>query len=253
MPTLIVDFHCMCLFVPDATNNAMHVLMPSMPGHHAHVVRMVHRSFTGQPEGRPMEGWSLDLTGQGPVDLDLNPAGMSGPELPDLTKITGNTVDPALVSSTTPAGVVSRVTFRAGRAGERGTDPFRWRLGGVSDRILANTATWVIPGVADDLNWVSLGATVTEPILRLSQVWPEADNVYRIGIHHETPQTLPGGGGPLLAVGDMRKHFAHFYELLGMAPPSWANLADRPLLPNKQGGGGGGGVMCKKAMAQLTP
>jgi hypothetical protein len=253
MATLIVDFHCMCLFVPDAANNAMHVLMPSMQGHDPHVVRMRHRSFAGQPDGRPMEGWSLDVAGAGATDLDLNTASTSAPEIPDLTTISGKTVDQASVSSMTPAGVVSRVTFRAGRAGERDTDQFLWRLGGISNRILANTASWVIPGVPDELKWDSLGATVPKPILRLSELSPEADDLFRISIHHETPGTLPGRNGALLTASQLRHHFAVFYGLLGMTPlPSPSIAQDRPLLPIRQTGGGGGGVKCKNAMARLT-
>lgn len=264
MATLIVDLHCMCLFVPDKDTNSVHVLMPAMHGpghaHHTgagqvpekHVARMLHRSFLGQQQGISMEGWSLVLDGPG-ASLQLNPSPLLGAGLPDLTDITGKVVPGTLVSSPDPA-VISRVTFRGGAAIERYSDTFRWDIGGSTNRFLANRVTWVIPNVPDQLQWTSLGATGNPPIAALSQLDPEAGDLYRISIHHETERTLPGGPGPLLDDTEMRQHFAAFYGLLGITPlPDEADPQYKRWFPKRRGGrGGGGGVMCRSAMARLT-
>lgn len=268
MATLIVHLHCMCLFVPDPGTGSVHVLMPGMhgPGHdhghdhglgaarvpEKHVVRMLHRTFTDHPQGRPMEGWSLVLGGRGPAGLELNPPDVVGAELPDLTALTQKTVDPSLLTSTAPDGVVSRVTFRAGSVTDRESNPFTWTLGGRKGLVLANVVTWAIPNIGDELEWVPIGTpTSRPPILSLRELAPEAGDVYRISIHHETERTLPGSGGGRLSVNEMKVHFATFYRLLGMAPPSRRSKEGKFLLPDREGHGGGG-VMCMSAMAHLT-
>jgi hypothetical protein len=312
MATLIVDLHCMCLFVPDESTGSVHVLMPAMhgPGEHAHddhhapappapgpedgdkhehehpggpvakegeggnatgggpaasdangkapekhVVRMLHRSFTAQPQGRPMEGWGLIVDdGRGPARLEVAPAapGVAKTEVPDLTAICKKVVDPALVSSLHPQGVVSRVTFRAGEVSEVRSNGFEWTLDNQKDRVLAHAVTWVIHNVPDQLTWVRLnGPAGPPPILSLRELAPEANDVYRIAIHHETERTLPGAKGPGLAADDIQHHFAAFYAALGMAPPSATNPQEAHLLPVLEGKGGGS-ILCRSAQARMT-
>jgi len=285
MPTLIVDLHCMCLFVPDKDMKSVHVLMPAMhgPGHahhgHAgstgktdrdssgrasagkatahvpekHVVRMLHRSFTKQPQGRPMEGWSLVLRGGAPANLDLNAPLHAEAVLPDLTPIARRRVPGSLVYSSAPKGVISRVTFEGGAVIARHPDPLQWDLGGLTNRVLANQVSWVIPNVPEKLEWDRLGAIGDPPIESLRQIDAEAHDLYRIGIHHETEKTLPGGGGGPLSIKEMREHFAAYYGLLGVNPlPAETDPKKKKWFPEDQSGGGGGGVKCISAMAQLS-
>jgi hypothetical protein len=288
MPTLIVDFHCMCLWVPDPQNGLAHVLMPAMYGprhaHHGkgkhgsagqdgtghpsgahgsagggaarvaekHVVRMRHRSFN-EPQGlRPMEGWALVLDGGAPANLELSSSPLSEAVLPDLTTIANKAVSGSLVSGRNPDGVISRVTFRGGAATMHHPDPVQWDLGGLTNRILANRVTWVIPNVKEELHWDRLDATGDPPLASLGQIEAEARDLYRISIHHETERTLPGGGG-LLSVEDMREHFAAYYGLLGVDPlPAPTDAKFKDWFPEDVDGGGGGGVQCISATARLT-
>lgn len=326
MPTLIVDLHCMCLFVPDPETGSMHVLMPDTPEHsgdhpdhsdhpdhgdgggeedahddaspdasrgeaapldapgrsatghpvgsdggpdvdpdcvdlhpdhtHAHpephVVRMLHRSFAGQPTGRPMEGWALVLdNGRGPARLDVAVPGSTPAdgEVPDLTTICGQPVKPELLTSLRPKGILSRITFRAGEVNEI-RPKFEWCLGG-KVRFLAHTVTWVIPNVPDQLTWIRLNATRPPPILSLRELAPEANDVFRISIHHETERTLPHGNGETLTPKEVRQHFALYYPPLGVPLPDENNPDERFLLPFLQGHGAGS-VLCRTAQARLT-
>lgn len=273
MATLIVTFHCMCLFVPDEDGKAMHVLMPGIHGSHGagargaahragargaaqragaeeHVVRMLHRSFKDEPQGRPMDGLSLVVKGTDALNLDLNPAGATGPELPDLTTISGNRVNPKLITDKNPELLAARVSFLTGRATEKNSDPYHYSFGGKAEGLLANAVTWVIRGVDDELDWIPIDDTAKPPIQKLSELDPEVDGIYKINIHHETKRTLPGGGGPLLSNREMQLHFAMYYVLLGLPAPAPGSALGKLYLPQGPKGGGGG-VQCESAMARL--
>jgi hypothetical protein len=320
MPTLIVELHCMCLFVPDPETGSMHVLMPAPPEHAAddgsggsdendgrddaahrsrgkeapgrttqdrsdnstddsggdsdddsngdsngdsdhdsvdhgpepHVVRMLHRSFTGQPKGRPMEGWALVVdNGRGSARLDVAVPGttVADGEVPDLTTICGHPVNAALLTSLRPKGILSRITFRAGEVSEI-RSKFEWDLGD-KVRVLSHEVTWVIHNVPDQLTWVRLNATQPPPILSLRELAPEANDVFRISIHHETERTLPPGNGETLKPQEVRQHFAAFYPALGVHPPDENNPSEKRLLPFLRDEGAGT-VLCKTALGRLT-
>lgn len=261
MATLILDFHCMCLFVPDPETGSVHVVMPPMHGGHPHehetgapdpdkhVVRMLHPSF-GQRKGRPMEGWALILDdGSGPAALDLSIP--SEPEIPDLSELSGRSVAPSLVYGLKPQGVVSRVTLRAGRLDDTDSEGFEWTLGGIENRVLANRVTWRIPNVPDQLTWVRIGAAGPPPIVSLRELTPVEADTYRIAIHHETESTLPHEDGTGLDPAVARRHFAAFYAALGMTPPQEGTPEGDKLLPRLEGGGSAS-VMCRSAQASLS-
>jgi hypothetical protein len=319
MATLIVELHCMCLFVPEEATGSMHVLMPEMhghaghpgpgtpsggepapgesspqehPHHHAethhagpgdgpgavpeesagggapaapekHVVRMLHRSFTGQPQGRPMEGWALILDdGRGQARLDLLPPGKNPEDgsVVDVSALSGEIVDPLLLASLLPRGITSRVTFRAGGCVALEAD-MRWAIGGGEPRRLAREVIWKIENVPDQLTWVRLGATLPPPILSLRELEAEENGEYRIAIHHETERTLPHGTEVSLTPAEVRQHFTAFYTALGKDVVGGKNPStegSNPLLPytedevqGEANGEGGGGVMCLTAAARI--
>lgn len=302
MATLVVDLHCMCLFVPG--EKFVHVLMPDMSGgrhgghdaHHGeqghqtaeenrarhehggtpgyaaeeseagrgspggngtrmppdkHVVSMWYRSAAGTWEEKSMERWELILNGQGPANLRLNDGTPLEPELPDLTIVSeGRVVDSSLITSTCPKGVISRVTLQAGAVSQRHSDPYKWKLGGKKDRNLANAITWVIPDAPDELTWVSLGATGSTLPQSLRELKPEANDLYRISIRHETPRTTGDEQG--LTADEIKHHFAAYYGLLGMDPlPHPGDPRYDHYFP-KINDGRSGSVLCRSSMARLT-
>jgi hypothetical protein len=234
MAKLTIEFNCMCMFVPNPAKGSVHVLMPvtAHGGHPAHEVRIRHRSFTKnedeKKEGRLMEGLELVLRGRGAADTALTPSQPSDPqgELPDLSKIAGSKpVDPVLLTSLNPSGVVSRVTLLSGKVGEIRAHGKTWHLGG-KDRVLAFQVTWTIDDVHEELEWHPLhdsGATV--PLASLRDLTPEDGTYdYRIEIHHVLKGTLITPS--TLTAEQVRHHFEAFYTPLDVANPTGDLLPD---------------------------
>jgi len=216
MATLILEFHCMCLWVPNETAGSVHVLMPDTrhSGHDPHEVRIRQ----GAGEGLLMEGLELVLRGNQRANTSLVPSRVTQPvgELPDLSKLPGsNLVDPDLLTTKHPANVVSRVTLLSGGVFEilaRGT---LWHLGG-KDRVLSHQVTWIIGGL-EKLEWQELnGSGATAPV-QLSDLTPEpgTKDVFRVEIHHVLKGTLTHPGN--LSPEEVRHHFAAFYGPLGVS------------------------------------
>jgi len=237
MATLELQFNCLCLFVPDPAARVVHVLMPGTNGHEGHehprhVVRMLHHSFEGKTDekedrlyGRGMEGWALTL---GPdnasADTSLLPpqGALPGGVLPDLSKITGRTLDPGLVGMNPGAGVAARITLRSGKVTRMASES-TWAIG--NDTIaLAHQVTWRMWDVEPELKWEPLGGrpqTQTyprPPLATLDELEPEDDLDYRLRIFHVTDDALPPRGGTLKP-SEMRSHFRGFYPLLGVNDP----------------------------------
>jgi hypothetical protein len=233
MAKLTIEFNCMCMFVPDPANGSVHVLMPvtAQGGHPRHEVRLRHSSFKGKEkkEGRLMEGLELVLRGRGKAHTDLIPSTPSDPqgELPNLSTIAGSKpVDPALLTSTKPSGVVSRITLLSGKVGEIRAHGKKWKLGG-KDRVLAFQVTWTIDDVGE-LEWHPLhdsGAVAPLASLRDLKPEPGTADVYKLEIHHVEAGTLTNPSKVLTAQG-VRHHFGAFYTPLRVTRPGGDLLPD---------------------------
>ena len=235
MARLQLVFNCLNMFVSDPDNGAVHVLMPASDGHgghHRHVVRMFHDSFTGEEkkQGRSMEGWALVLgTRPGTADASLVPlSAPSGEELVDLTGVTGNTVSPDLVRDRPHPLVAARVSLYGGRITRLAAEA-RWELNG-RRYALAYQAVWEMLDVPHELNWVPLNPKANAPIASLKELPAERDLGYRLDIHHVTPKSLPPGQGGVLSPHEMAHHFAMFYPLVGIPHPGDDLL---PSIPEK--------------------
>jgi hypothetical protein len=242
MATLELQFNCLCLFVPDAEERVVHVLMPGTnghegheghdghAGHHKHVVRMLHHGFEGgeKLKGRDMEGWALTIGRENaPADAwtDLLPPrdAVSDGELPDLSKITGKPVHPALLGKKPNSKVAARITLRSGRV-TRITSEAKWKI----DRdefALAHQVTWEMDA-RSVLSWEGLNGKPDgdpKPLEKLEDLEPEDDLGYKLRIFHVTEDALPPRGG-MLHPAEMRAHFGAFYPLVGEDFPKDALL-----------------------------
>jgi hypothetical protein len=240
MATLELQFNCLCLFVPDPYNHAVHVLMPAtngqaghddhaaQPGHaghagsHKHVVRMLHHGFDGDErlKGRSMDGWALTLgSADEPLNSDLvAPAGAPRPAaLPNLSDITGNPVRRALLGPNPGPRVAARITLYSGKVSRMASEA-RWEIDGKGFPI-AHQVTWkleVDPGT--ELTWERLNggaqADARPPLAKLKDLEPEDDLGYKLRIFHVTEKALPPRGGTLKP-SEMRAHYSTFYPLVG--------------------------------------
>ena len=267
MATLIVDFHCMCLFVPDG--DRVHVLLPAMHGDggetgdvicraedatatsHRHLARVRNPKFPDRKLGKPIDNLILKLGNGTGANTDLNGNPERQPRLPNLTEVSNEFVPQALVTGPLAEDLTARFTLGSGAVLSRHSDPHSWNWAGNTDIQLANTVTWIVPDSPDALDW-EWGANNERPIQSLSRdLTPLTEDVYRISIHHETKQTLCGGEIDIAA---MQHHFAQFYRLLGMQPPTPAECPR--LFPEYAGKRKdrerGASVLCRAAMAQLA-
>lgn len=292
MATLELEFNCLCLFVPDPNDEVVHVLMPGTDGHpddhddgHAehgkHVVRMLHRSFKGDEKlrGRPLEGWALTLGPETPSPSAVRTLGPKVPsagrtppsktapasrtlvshgdrdsegELPDLSDITGRTVDPALLGLNPGSRVAARITLRTGRATRLAYES-TWRIENDATHItrdirIAHQVTWRMEHVDPTLIWSRLSGRSNgdyAPLESLNALEPEDDLSYRLRIFHVTEDALPPRGG-ILKPAEMRQHYRAFYSLLGENHPAdglLPRITEKHILD----------VNCGGAMAQPRP
>ncbi|HEV7588509.1 MAG TPA: hypothetical protein VGO40_10375, partial [Longimicrobium sp.] len=197
MATLELQINCLCLFVPDKAAKVVHILMPGTNGHNGHaghekhVVRMLHHSFEGTEKlmGRGMEGWALIL-GADHASADTTlvpPAGTpQGGVLPNLSKITGKTVHPALLGRTPGDLVAARITLRSGGVVRLASEA-TWVIDG-REYALAHQVTWKME--ADNLlKWEGLNGKADgdpKPLEKLEELEPEDDLRYKLRIFHVT-------------------------------------------------------------------
>lgn len=319
MATLEIDFHCLCMFVPDPDNKTVHVLMPASHHHdhgrhhdrggvagedagggvtgnerreeeggfgataldespaqgarqragaggegdffddpqaggddpvafglvqapgpaggnpagaasRKHVVRIMDATRPGR--GTPMEGWMLvlgDKPGEAATDL---PSAPNGPELVNVSELSGRPVPRALIVDDDEAeaeaevkGVASRVVLRAGRVVDAEAEA-KWDIGGREAVDMVSMLTWRIDDFQGGLKWVRRGAA-GDPPLSLEDLGPE-NGVFRIAIFHVTENALPPQRGNLPAA-EVKLHYKLFYEMLGHANPTDAQLPkERP-------------------------
>jgi hypothetical protein len=264
MATLKIDFNCMCLFVTSRDSESVHVLMPNTSGHgadHQHVVRLVYRDPTGKLQLAPMEGWALDLgTPVRSARRALDPAESVRREalLVNLTGVTGQAVDPQLVTGAVPDKVVSRVSIHRGQLESvKAQTRHKWTLRG-RRYFMAHQATFRIENVRDRLAWTPLGPPRDDdvPLDVLGKVMPEAEDpdtgvrTYELKVYHVTPKGLPPRMSPNLSEAETRHHFAAFYPLLGIT------RVDDGLLPTRGPAGIGaappvGMEFCKTAQGSM--
>lgn len=255
MARLHIDLQCLCLLVPDPARNSVHALMPAVDGHHGeqHVVRMLHPSFVGQPEGRPMEGWALVLDDErSPANTSLSVPGFT--PLPNLTTLSGGARVPRLLTTDLhPQGITARVTFRSGRVTATKDDPVGWTFDGKQPEVrLPHRLTWTLDDVPDQLTWTRLGggsSTPNPPIRSLRELTPEAPGTYRILIEHAAASTV--GRGPSLRYEEARSHFSALYAPLGIAHIHPGSPEDMRLLPSTDDEAGRP-VLCKLGEAVIN-
>ncbi|HEX8318000.1 hypothetical protein [Longimicrobium sp.] len=229
MPTLKIDFNCMCLFVTSRNDGAVHVLMPSTAGHgpdHQHLARLVYRDRDGRLQLAPLEGWALSLGKPMPsTDDALTPAEAVRRQalIVNLSDLTDSLVLPELVTGENPDGVISRVTIHSGQLPSVGADTaHKWTLRG-RRYFMAHRVTFHIENVPDVLDWTPLGTHPDDdadvPLERLGHVMPEPgtdDNTFALKVYYVTEKGLPPQMNPNLTAEETRHHFAAFYPLLGI-------------------------------------
>jgi hypothetical protein len=235
MATLQLEFNCLCLFVRDETNNVVHVLMPRTdhPGMERHVVRLYHPTFPPAPIGKSMEGleWVLGPT-TGSADFSRFAKTTEG-EIVDVTVISGDASGhngkkaPKDLVETAHHHVLTRVTLRAGKVCSR-TAAARWAFKGIKV-YMAHRVVWEIDDVPDILTWNSLNHADPIPLVSLADLGPETilpvcDQIsgtkmgHRLEIYHTTPEGLPPDNEGQLDETAVRRHFRHYYELIGHSP-----------------------------------
>jgi hypothetical protein len=226
MPALEITFSGLCLFVPNAAEGVVHVLMPRVENAHGgsrFVARLLAESFAG-PAARPMEGWSLVLgNAPGTADTSLTPEVPSRGELLDLSRMTGQKLPRRVLASREMPELTARVTLRAGRVHsvEGGST---WEIQG-RPVVLAQSLTWRMEGIPDALAWASAGAVGAPPLESLAELAPADDGLVRLHIHHG-----PESGLEDVGPGDVQEAFQACYRLLDITHP-------RPL-PRPTGDGG---------------
>jgi hypothetical protein len=258
MSSLEIEFHCLCVFVPDPDHGVVHVLMPSTvrdceggheghgahpappagagsgPGgagggqphvHELHVVRIVHENL---PEPVPMENWALRLGREGGrIDTSLTPVEPppDDAQIVDLNAHTGRSLDPALLVEKEDPRIIARVTLREGELVRMHADT-EWLLKGVPVR-MANRSTWCIPDDAGGLlDWKLLGGTSTARVplptfddLPIEDGVLEEGGVRRVHIFDTTPEGLSvKPPATFLNYAQIREHFRIFLELYGIRP-----------------------------------
>jgi hypothetical protein len=263
MPTLKIDFNCMCLYVTNGEPSVVHVLMPSTSGHgnhHQHVVRMVYRDRGGQIEFKEMEGWALSVRrgASGPGEEPASAVELRKQKpVVNLTDFTGRQVDQELVTGSGGGKIVSRVTVRGGAIEEVACQEQRWELGS-HQGVMADQVTWRVDDVPMELDWTSLGAEGEVPLASLADVMPEDEEgeVYHVYVYHVLEQDLPTDLPPsreetTLFADDIMTHFPMYYPLLNgvrMTAELKPKLIDEN--PDDDDGGEPSGVyLCKSAQA----
>jgi len=254
MPTLQLEFNCLCLFVRDEPRKILHVLMPSTQGHqHAHpaappgtpgvraaegieehLVRLVHEAFEDEaPQGRPLEGWSLALgPASGTAELETLNRPAKGPQIVDVSELTvdarrkqGRRVQRGLASRS-DARIASRFTLRAGRVVEVDADA-EWTFEGRTVQ-MAYRVVWEIDDVPDVLPWKPLVPRDGSPLKALSELGAPVTlpvtgkQGYRLRVFNTTAAGLPPNDDKpgQLSQAEVTHHFGIFYEVLGLPTPS---------------------------------
>ena len=233
MPALQIQFYCLCLFVRDATEKRVHVVMPTTHSHHKHLVRLYRVAVNGRRKlfGR-MEGLELELggaMGMGTADL-YSLALPSGGRVVDLTYVTadasghGGVKAPWVLVNQTPPELVSRVKLGAGRVIRRAAQA-HWRF--KNNRLyMAHTLTWQIDKVPDLLVWKRMSGTLRIPLKRLSDLGPQQPlplygqpGPRKQGYHIRVSHTMgPDDATGTLNATQVKEHFRHFYDALHHTP-----------------------------------
>jgi hypothetical protein len=241
MSALEIEFHCLCLFVPEPEKNLVHVLMPSTgaaheehdhghhhpaqgqggggAGQHGHVHDRHHAFIKYAGLGQPvvMEGWALRLGREGgEIDTGLEPDGaVNGAQLIDLNAHTGGTLDPGLLLEQADERVTARVTLREGRLLSTFSDA-QWLMKG-KPVPMASRSVWRIDDFPDgQLEWKPLTASGEPPLATLDGV-DSTDGVRRIHVFHTTREGM-ASGRTRLTPDEVREHFRVYLELYGIRP-----------------------------------
>jgi hypothetical protein len=235
MSALEIEFHCLCLFVPEPEKNLVHVLMPSTgaadgkgdhgdhhpaqdhaggaSGQHQHVHDR-HFAFIrhdGLQQPVPIEGWALRLGREGgEIDTTLVPTSpVNGARLIDLNAHTGRKLDPDLLLEQADKRVIARVTLREGRLVSAFADA-DWLMKGRPVR-MASRSVWKIndfPG--GQLDWKPLTASGKPPLATF-------DGVHRVHVFHTTRAGMVSGR-TVLTPHEVREHFRVYLALYGIHP-----------------------------------
>jgi hypothetical protein len=245
--TLRITFSGLCLFVPEPVASGtgrMHVLMPSMSGHHhdpehRHVPVAVFDasylvqggSMLGVPVLASLTGHTLALGAGDTAGLSLCS------QIVDLRQITGRPVDPDHLGADTKNKLTARVTLGAG-AITRVAPGVCWEMAPGEFRPLAHRVEWEIPDFPGDsltLTAQPLGGGGSPRVL--GTLYPR-DGRVNMEILHETPQDLPpeprsADQHPTPMQGDAAEHFAAFYGVFGgpvpnVTPRYWGRLEECP-------------------------
>ncbi len=246
MSALEIEFHCLCVFVPDPANKRVHVLMPATGGegadgnpphesaaggggnghshdhpdgaqghvHERHIVRIVHKDL---PCPVDMEGWALRLgRARRPIDLGLVPRyPENDAELIDLNKHTERRLDRALLRERVDRRLIARVTLREGYMLSANADA-KWLMKR-QPICLANRVVWRIDDFRGGrLEWKRLTAKGDEPLGTFDELSAPND-VRHVHIFHTTRKGLAGTSTSLTEK-EVREHFRVFLELYGIRP-----------------------------------
>jgi hypothetical protein len=247
MSALEIEFHCLCVFVPDPQNKRVHVLMPATGGegadgdpphepaaggggdghphdhpggaagahghvHERHIVRIVHDDLDCPVD---MEGWALRLgRARRPIELDLVPRyPENDAELIDLNRHTTRRLDPTLLRERADKRLIARVTLREGYMLSANADA-KWLMKG-QPIYLANRAVWRIDDFrGGPLDWKRLTAKGDEPLGTFDNL-SAPDDVRHVHIFHTTQKGL-AGDVTILTEEEVREHFRVVLELYGI-------------------------------------
>ncbi len=249
--TLRITFSGLCLFVPEraggGSTGRMHVLMPSMFGHHCGADRHVaavaydtgHLAPGGTPTGitamAPISGRQVTPVAGEEADL-----AMCG-HIPDLREITQRGVDPDHLGADTGKKLTARVTLGAGRI-TRVSPGVCWEWLPGELRPIAHRVEWEITDVeGEQLTLVSelIGGGGEQKAL--GTLFPMNGRVNLV-VYHETtqdlpPEPLPLHHQPVPAPGFTPHHFSAYYALFGgpvptVLPRYRGELAECPPLAN---------------------
>jgi hypothetical protein len=264
MATLLIEFNCMCVLVPDPLPGTegklgiVHVLMPSTEhplsacnhgGPERHVVRMLHPSFAAQhPRGLSMDGWALEL---GPrdaavADTTLEPAQRVPEEarVVDLSGLTGQQIPRRLVERGDTAEVNARISLRSGRLAAIQSEA-TWDFNNTHVDMAFRFVWEMEVDPEEPLRWESMDATARPPITKFSDLGPHPN--YQIAIYHVPDHALPPDPDDegRLQPSQVKDHFRALYVLFGISNPSEELLPQPPAAI--------GTAHCGSSSAQVTP
>jgi hypothetical protein len=249
--TLRITFSGLCLFVPEAVGDPgtgrMHVLMPSMGGHH-HDPADRHIPVLSYDAGYLVQGAGTlgvtsvaKLTGY-QLAFGTGDAASTAlcSQIVNLKEVTGRDVDADHLGADSKKKLVSRVTLREG-AITRVAPGVCWEWKPGEFRPVAHRVEWEIEDVPGD------SLTITGQALRgggpdrALGTLHAVDGRINLEILHETPQDLPPDPLPMEhqhppMPGDSPKHFTAYYGLFGepvpiVLPRYWGKLSECPPLP----------------------